>query len=119
MDCPLGATNSSKVLTSTCSGHGRCLTLSEVSSLWHGTDNMEFGGLTVFPGTYDTADGWHAWDADQIQGCVCDPPYTGFNCTSMLCPTGDDFSDPKDKYGLENHNEVLRIECGADSGSFR
>ena len=53
MECPLGATNSTGEVTKTCSGHGRCMNLEELSYMWMGTDNMEFGGLMVNPGTTD------------------------------------------------------------------
>jgi hypothetical protein len=30
------------------------------------------------------------WDAKKIQGCVCDPKYSGFDCSEQICPNGDD-----------------------------
>jgi hypothetical protein len=30
------------------------------------------------------------WDADMIRTCVCDPGYTGNDCMSRTCPSGDD-----------------------------
>lgn len=31
-----------------------------------------------------------AWDADILHGCVCDPGWTGFDCSQLECPRGDD-----------------------------
>jgi len=84
-----------------------------MGGIWTGSDNLDFEGAIFKPRTYDL------WDGDQIRGCVCDQPYTGFNCSLKMCPTGDDFTQPKDKYGMPTHNEVMRIECGAARGSFR
>lgn len=113
MECPLGPTNSTGEVQKTCSGHGRCLTLAQMGGIWTGNDNLDFDGAVFKPRDYDL------WDADQIRGCVCDPPYTGFNCSLKACPVGDDYTQPRDKYGMPNHNEVMRIECAASRGSFR
>ena len=113
MTCPLGPTNSTGEVLKTCSGHGRCLTLEQIGGIWTGNDNLDFDGLIYKPRNYDL------WDATQIRGCVCDPPYTGFNCSLRMCPSGDDYTLPRDKYGLPTHNEEMRIECAASSGSFR
>ena len=113
MMCPVGATNSTGEVLKTCSGHGRCMTLREMGGVWTGNDNLDFEGLVFKPRDYNL------WDADQIQGCVCDPPYTGHNCSLKACPYGDDYSIYEDQYGIRTHNEVMRWECSATSGSFR
>ncbi|GMH92357.1 hypothetical protein TrST_g2898 [Triparma strigata] len=113
MVCPKGATNSTGEVVKTCSGHGRCMTLREMGGVWTGNDNLEIGGLVYKPRDYNL------WDADQIQGCVCDPPYTGHNCSLKSCPYGDDYSVRFDPYGQITHHEVMRIECAANQGSFR
>lgn len=30
------------------------------------------------------------WDADSMQTCVCDPGWSGFDCSKRSCPVGDD-----------------------------
>merc|ERR1711939_600334 len=50
-----------------CSGHGRCRT----NRFFVGSANTD-------------------WDNDMIQGCICDPGYTGLSCENQLCPRGDD-----------------------------
>ena len=89
------------------------MTLREMGGVWTGNDNLEIGGLVYKPRDYNL------WDADQIQGCVCDPPYTGHNCSLKSCPYGDDYSVRFDPYGQITHHEVMRIECAANQGSFR
>lgn len=52
------------------------------------------------------------WDADKIQGCKCDFPATGYDCSRTLCPTGDD------PLTLNQNNEVQIVQCIANTGSF-
>ena len=45
------------------------------------------------------------WDAYNSWGCVCDPSYTGYDCSIRQCPFGD---DP----GTDNSvREVQLIDC--------
>jgi hypothetical protein len=34
------------------------------------------------------------WEADRIQGCLCDPGYEGLDCNFKRCPRGDDPISP-------------------------
>lgn len=52
------------------------------------------------------------WDADKIQGCKCDYPATGYDCSRTLCPTGDD------PLTTGQANEVQIVQCIANTGSF-
>eukprot|EP00615_Pteridomonas_danica_P005959 CAMPEP_0114354738 /NCGR_PEP_ID=MMETSP0101-20121206/19708_1 /TAXON_ID=38822 ORGANISM="Pteridomonas danica, Strain PT" /NCGR_SAMPLE_ID=MMETSP0101 /ASSEMBLY_ACC=CAM_ASM_000211 /LENGTH=727 /DNA_ID=CAMNT_0001496363 /DNA_START=304 /DNA_END=2487 /DNA_ORIENTATION=+ len=60
---------------------------------------------------------YNNWDADQIQGCVCDEGYSGYDCSIVECPRGD---DPKT---VGQVNEFIQVSCLADGGywflSFR
>jgi hypothetical protein len=53
------------------------------------------------------------WDAEKIQGCVCDYPATGYDCSYTLCPRGD---DPLTT--IDQSNDVQLIVCKATTGSF-
>jgi hypothetical protein len=57
-----------------CSGHGKCLTNSEVNSAYVSLNgpNDEY------------------WDQDRTQSCVCDRGFTGYDCSERICPFGDD-----------------------------
>jgi len=48
-------------------------------AVWWDATNEKFAGIQ-----YDL------WDADKIQGCVCDPGYAGLDCSGRICPKGDD-----------------------------
>lgn len=52
------------------------------------------------------------WDADMIYGCVCDYPYTGFDCGTRECPTGDD------PLTTGQVNEIQVFKCEASSGTL-
>jgi hypothetical protein len=62
------------------------------------------------PGVY-----YDNWDADKIQGCLCDKGWTGYDCSQRRCLWGRDPLDPATKYA---RNEVYRITCSADAGYF-
>jgi len=88
-----------------CSGHGVCRTVEEVAA--HGALPMS-NGVSNFgksgnnyrkidsAGTgnyYEGAKGttqYRLWDMDMAQTCVCDPGYTGADCSRRQCPRGDD-----------------------------
>ena len=124
MDCPFGFINSTTITeTARCGGHGRCMSIFEASMEWNGIDEkMGWGGLVSDANVFDNVVKQHRyqkWDGNQIHGCVCDPPYTGFNCTEVQCPYGLDLSVVNDEFDLPVHNEVMRFECSATGGSFR
>jgi len=55
------------------------------------------------------------WDADKIQGCVCDEGYSGFDCSERLCMIGHA------TYDVVASQEVQIIDCVCQttcSGSF-
>lgn len=89
----------------TCSGRGKCLTMREAAAKWDGR-------ALVRPSVpYDN------WDADQVQGCVCDAGFSGYDCSRSECPRGDD------PLTGGQRNEKLVVACQAEGGywflSFR
>jgi len=79
LTCP-GATADS----AGCSDHGQCLDMNSMAAL--ATIN---GDLAHF--TYgDTPNVPKTWDAFRLFGCLCDPQYTGYDCSLYTCPYGDD-----------------------------
>lgn len=55
------------------------------------------------------------WDADRIQGCLCDYGWSGYDCSLKICPKGRDPADPSTVYAKE---EILYLQCQADAGYF-
>lgn len=86
-----------------CSGNGRCLSMRRAAEL------QDDKGLFVTT-TYSL------WDADKIWGCICDPGYTGYDCSVRQCPFGD---DPLSQ-GQVNEIQTINCQCsGTCSGSFK
>lgn len=84
-----------------CSGHGNCYTMSDMAEF--ATVNGELAGYTygVIPNNPLT------WDAEHIQGCVCNENYHGYDCSKMTCLSGDN----PDSIG--QLDEVQEIHCKA------
>lgn len=73
-----------------CSGHGVCRTVEEIATgamnyaiLSRDADHTKTAGVS-------TAFSYDLWDSDKNQGCVCDPGYSGTDCSMRECPRGDD-----------------------------
>jgi len=88
MDCP-----------NKCSDAGQCYTMAERS-----TRTTDINGNSY---AYATN-----WDANMIRGCLCDPKFSGYDCSIKNCPTGD---DPLTKNQV---NQIQLLRCVASSGSF-
>jgi hypothetical protein len=87
--------------TPACSGQGRCLTLRQAGEQFDGFR------LRYPPVNYDL------WDADRIQGCVCDMGFEGLDCNSLSCPRGDDPLTP----GVAEQ-QALSCQCIGCTGFF-
>lgn len=72
------------VCPESCSGHGVCLNEREFAE-----DNT---GVTYGATEYNSAgsDVDTLWDAEKMQGCLCDAGYRGPDCALVECPTTDD-----------------------------
>ncbi len=84
-----------------CNGHGKCRTIGEAASDFNGLD-------LIYPIMEYTQ-----WDADKIQGCICDHGYEGFDCSRRSCPTGTDPTDP-----TSTTSPKMVLECSANDGYF-
>lgn len=76
----------------TCSGHGRCESMAERAQRHDGRSTWSQARYT-------------GWDASSMQGCVCDPGWSGADCSQPACPLG---VDPIGHAGVEQ--QVLRID---------
>ena len=97
LNCPAGDSGN------TCSNNGRCV------SMRRAAERKDDVGLHVST-TYAL------WDADKIFGCVCDPGFTGYDCSLQTCPFGDDpFTQ-----GQVVEIQTVNCQCsGSCSGSYR
>merc|ERR1711998_400123 len=64
-----------------CSGHGRCLTNHDINSQYVGTASGHESSASF---------GTQFWDHDKTMQCACDRGYSGHDCSSRICPHGDD-----------------------------
>lgn len=85
--------------TKNCNGRGTCTTLSKIAE-----DNRDEMSRSF---RYEDV-----WDADKIMTCSCDPGFSGFDCSTQDCPTGDD------PLTTGQVNEVQLLKCIANTGSF-
>jgi len=86
-----------------CSGHGRCRSMREASTMWDGLS-------LVSPPVY-----YSSWEGDMVQGCLCDAGWDSFDCSFRSCPKG---RDPLDAAAASYVNEVYTLHCQADAGYF-
>lgn len=65
------------VCVADCAGHGDCVSIRERAERY---DGMQYR----YKARYSS------WDADMNFGCACHEGWTGPDCTTRLCPFGDD-----------------------------
>lgn len=70
--------------TEGCSGHGQCLDMNTLASLATINGDLAHYSYGATPNNPAT------WDAFRIFGCLCDPQYTGYDCSLYTCPYGND-----------------------------
>lgn len=87
-----------------CSGHGRCLDMSELAVL--AKVNGELAGYTYGTIPHDA----NTWDYNRIFGCLCDEQFEGFDCSLHSCPFGDNIDTP----GQVDEEQL--ISCTDDDG---
>jgi hypothetical protein len=82
-----------------CNGHGQCLDMNTLASL--ATVNGDDAGFTYGA----TPNNPVTWDAYRIYGCLCDPQYTGYDCSLFTCPYGND------PFSINQQNEQQLFTC--------
>jgi hypothetical protein len=84
MDCP--------GILQPCNGRGQCLDMATLAT----TFGTQYGIVPNNP---------YTWDAKKVMGCLCDYPYTGYDCSLYQCPLGDD------PMTINQVNEIRQISC--------
>lgn len=119
-----------------CSGHGTCETIAELGAGnkcdW---DPLAYAAKTdcvhaslghtltnpISYGTKTTADMPSVWDSTKIQGCKCDPGYSGSDCSGRTCPSGDDplrhLTGTTSQSAQSNHKFTLTIDASGATAS--
>lgn len=82
-----------------CNNNGRCYSMRDLSIKTRNEYSESFLYSTI-------------WDAEKIQGCYCDYPYFGYDCSQRQCSKGDD------PLTTSQINEVQLVTCTANVGSF-
>ena len=88
-----------------CNGNGQCLDMSSLALLALNNGNLAgytYGATPNNPAT---------WDAYMVQGCLCDTGYTGYDCSLLTCPTGDDPNT------INQYDEQQLISCTDADGA--
>ncbi|KAF0695040.1 Aste57867_14121 [Aphanomyces stellatus] len=83
-----------------CSGRGRCITMEQLAATSLVASNLN----DAPPFAYSP---YVMWDADMIQGCLCDDGYTSNTCLISKCHTG------VDPLSVNQTEEVQLISCTA------
>jgi len=86
-----------------CSGHGACKFIEDIAT------DTRAGGSASFAYVGE-------WDRSKTQGCVCDPYWTGTDCSSRMCPKGD---DPLTTGQTDETQEIAIVtKLGSSTGDF-
>jgi len=72
-----------------CSGHGICSTVGEIAEAGTPTFKESVFGDVTYGGVTSPVN-YRLWDSDKNRACVCDPGYSGIDCSLRACPVGDD-----------------------------
>jgi hypothetical protein len=73
-----------------CSGNGICFSVADIAKGARNPQLIQSSyGENIYTGMTSALD-YKLWDSDKNQACVCDPGYSGIDCSLRLCPRGDD-----------------------------
>ena len=115
-ECFKGFTGSAcqrSVCPNSCSGHGTCVSIGDVS-YYYGADYNQLHRLDT--DAWASGDGkgvvYTNWDKDSITMCECDPSYFGPDCSLHMCAKGDD------PLTINQNYRQMKFSVKVDSGSI-
>jgi len=82
-----------------CSRRGQCVSMKHLAETTRNHLSLQY--------SYD-----QVWDADKLFGCKCDDGFGGYDCSTRVCPYGD---DPLTTAGSHDEIQLLRCRAGASS----
>lgn len=87
-----------------CNGHGTCEFIEEMAV---DVEDKRIAG--------SASNTYAIWDQEKIMGCKCDPGYEGHDCSSRMCPRGDDpLTGTTDQSDMK---QVIQL-AGGDTSTF-
>lgn len=96
-----------------CSGHGLCVADGDIRSVLDGV-NYYGGGDADFLLSPQK----QYWNAKMAHQCVCDQQYTGYDCSTRICPSGLDPSTSCDDSGAVNDIQAVSVLYGAGAAAL-
>jgi len=95
-----------------CSGHGLCVADGDVRSVLDGAGY--YGGDVDFI----LAPQKQYWNAKMSHQCVCDQQYTGYDCSTRICPVGLDPTTSCDDAATVNDIQAVSVFFGGDEADY-
>lgn len=95
-----------------CSGHGLCVADGDIRSVLDGINY--YGGSDDFL----LAPQKQYWNAKMAHQCICDQQYTGYDCSTRICPVGLDPSTSCDDTGVINDVQAVSVLFGAGAATL-
>jgi EGF-like domain len=112
------------VCPNSCSGHGVCKSIEQVASSALSRHFVASNdGVNIYSGL---ASPFHysLWDADSLFQCICDPGFTGPDCSLRTCPFGFDpliSSLPRacNNAACNQESQIFGFDAGQGNVSYR
>jgi len=95
-----------------CSGHGLCVADGDIRSVLDGVNY--YGGSDDFL----LAPQKQYWNSKMSHQCICDQQYTGYDCSTRICPVGLDPSTSCDDSAAVNDIQAVSVLFGTGAAAL-